>query len=332
MTVSKDTIAIKKVEYGFEFSDLLTKKKKKNWKEKFPKKNETIVLPNLSEEDVGLTNYAEIVWRNGAYWFCYSVQVPEKDISSYEFKVAGGDLGEIHAVTVATEDKALLVSGRAMRSISQFRVKALADLSKKRSRCQKGSHQWEKYRQARVRIREKSKNQLEALEHKTSKEIVTFLEEEKVTHFVIGNVSGIERNTKKNSKKKQKNNKVRRQQLSLWNQGRIKQKLSYKAKLKGIKVEATEESYTSQNCPFCGGRHQAKGRNFSCSVHKTEIHRDVNGAQNIARKKHPLEVKAIISVKYKQPVWYKRFLSLEERQKTKHRYDKPKRSIATRMA
>ena len=332
LTVSKDTIAIKKVEYGLELPDLLTKKKKKNWNEKFPKRNEAIVLPNLSEEDLELTNYAEIVWRNGAYWFCYSVRVPEKDISAYEFKVAGADLGEIHAVTVATEDKALLVSGRAMRSISQFRVKAVADLSKKMSRCQKGSRQWKKYRQARVRIREKSKNQLEALEHKTTKEIIAFLEDEKVTHFVIGNVSGIEKNTKKSSQKKRKNSKVRRQQLSLWNQGKIKQKLSYKAKLKGIKVEATEESYTSQNCPFCGGRHQAKGRNFSCSVHKTEIHRDVNGAQNIARKKHPLEVKALIFVVYKQPVWYKRFLSLEERQKTKHRYDKPKKSIATRMA
>ena len=56
----------------------------------------------------------------------YSVEVPEKDISSYEFKVAGGDLGEIHAVSVATEDKSLLISGRAMRSISQFRAKTLA--------------------------------------------------------------------------------------------------------------------------------------------------------------------------------------------------------------
>ena len=37
--------------------------------------------------------------------FAYSVEVPEKDLSSYEFKVAGGDLGEIHAVTVATEDQ-----------------------------------------------------------------------------------------------------------------------------------------------------------------------------------------------------------------------------------
>ena len=93
-------------------------------------------------------NYAEIVWRNGAYRFCYSIQVPEKDLSSHVFKVAGGDLGEIHAVTVATEDKALVLSGRAMRSISQFRAKALADLSKKMARCKKGSRQWKKYKQA----------------------------------------------------------------------------------------------------------------------------------------------------------------------------------------
>ena len=63
------------------------------------------------------------------------------------------------------------------------------------------------------------------------------------------------------------------------------------------------------------------GRNFICSVHKTEIHRDVNGAQNIARKKYPMEVKPIVSVVYKQPVWYKRSLSDERRQKTKHPND-----------
>ncbi len=112
--------------------------------------------------------------------------------------MAGGDLGEIHSVTVATEDQALVISGRAMRSISQFRAKVVADLSKKMSRCKKGSRQWEKYRQASVRIRQKTKNQLEELEHKTTKEVISFLEEEKVTNFVIGNVSGIEKNTKPN--------------------------------------------------------------------------------------------------------------------------------------
>ena len=92
-----------------------------------------------------------------------------------------------------------------MRSISQFRAKALGELSKLMSRCKKGSRQWKKYNKAKSRIREKSKNQLEGLEHKTIKEVIKFLEEEKVTHFVIGNVSGIEKNTKKDeNKKKQK--------------------------------------------------------------------------------------------------------------------------------
>ena len=334
MEISDGIIKVKKAEYGSALVDLLTKKKKKGWNEKFPKKNDYIRVPNLSTEDLTKCNYAEIVWRNGSYWFTYSVEVPEKDISSYEFKAAGGDLGEIHAVSVATEDKSLLISGRSMRGISQYRAKTLAELSKLMSRCKKGSRQWRKYNKARGHIRQKSKNQLEELEHKTTKEAVLFLEEEKVTHFVIGNVSGIEKNTKKDEKKKKKNNKVRRQQLSLWNQGKIKEKLIYKAKLRGIEVEETEESYTSQDCPFCGGRHQANGRNFVCSVHKTEIHRDVNGAQNIARKLYPMEVKRMESIVYKQPVWYKRHLTDERRQETKHPKDKSKKikSIAERTA
>ncbi|MCM3655374.1 RNA-guided endonuclease InsQ/TnpB family protein [Metabacillus litoralis] len=334
MDISIETIKIKKSEYELSLPELLIKKKKKNWNEKYPKKNKSISIPNLSKENLKNCNYAEVVWRNGAYWFCYSVSEPEKDISSLKFKVAGGDLGEIYAITVATEDKALLLSGRAMRSISQFRAKALADLSKKMSRCKKGSRQWKKYKKARVRIRQKTKNSLEELEHKTTKEVVSFLEKENVTNLVIGNVSGIEKNTKKNGKKKRKNTKKRRQQLSLWNQGKIKQKLKYKAQLKGITVEETEESYTSQDCTFCGSRHQASGRNFKCSVHKTEIHRDINGAKNMARKKYHMEIKPLISVLYKQPVWYKRFLSMEERQKTKHPNDKPKKekSIAVRTA
>lgn len=314
MIIQNDKITIKKPEYEIGLSDLLTNKKKKNWNEKFPKQNKSILIPNHAEENFE-TNYAEVVWRNGAYWFCYSVHVSEKDISAYPFKVAGGDLGEIHAVTAATEDKALLVSGRSMRSISQYRVKMLADLNKKMFRCKKGSRQWHKYKQARNHLRQKSNNQLEALEHKTTKEIVSFLENEHVTHFVIGDVSGIEKNTKKNENKRRRNSKIRRQQISLWNEGKIKQKLTYKAKLKGIVVEETEESYTSQSCPFCGGKHQANGRKFTCSVHKTEIHRDVNGAQNIARKKYTVAIKVLISVVYKQPVWYKRFLSDQEKQK-----------------
>ncbi|WP_410985771.1 zinc ribbon domain-containing protein, partial [Bacillus cereus] len=41
-----------------------------------------------------------------------------------------------------------------------------------------------------------------------------------------------------------------------WNQGKMKQKLTYKSQLKGIQIEQTEESYTSKIRPFCGGRHK----------------------------------------------------------------------------
>lgn len=207
MDITDKTIVIKRADFKINLIDLLTKKKKKGWNEKFPKKNAHITIPNLAHEDISNCNYAEIVWRNGAYWFCYSVSIPEKDLSGQEQKVAGGDLGEIHAVTVATEDKALLISGRTIRSISQFRAKALADLSKKMSRCKKGSRQWKKYKTARNRIRQKSKNQLEYLELKTTKEVVEFLEQENVTHFVIGNVSGIEKSTRKNQKRNKKQQK-----------------------------------------------------------------------------------------------------------------------------
>ncbi len=118
MDISADTIAIKKVTYELNLPALLTKKKKKDWHQKYPKKNHSVKFPNLSKENLANCNYAEVVWRNGAYWFCYAIAVPEKDISTYPFKAAGADIGEIHAVTVATEEKALLVSGRAMRSIS----------------------------------------------------------------------------------------------------------------------------------------------------------------------------------------------------------------------
>ena len=72
------------------------------------------------------------------------------------------------------------------------------------SRCKKGSRQWKKYNQAGVAFVKRAKTNSKQLEHKTTKEVVLFLEEEKVTHFVIGNVSGIEKNTKKDEKKKRK--------------------------------------------------------------------------------------------------------------------------------
>jgi len=314
LELQNDVIVLKNSDYSSSFSLVsLTNrmnKKKLTKKDKVlfssvPKQKDYIEIPNLLPSTVDSISYAEIVWKKGSYWFHYSVEVQEQT-NTNSFKVAGGDLGEIHSIAVSTEDKALIISGRAIRSIKQWRSKALAELSKKMSHCKKGSRQWKKYNRAKARLKEKSEQQLQYLYHKTTKEVVEFLEKENVTNFVVGNPQGIEKSTKKNAKKKAKTTKKRRQQLSQWSYGEIKQQLKYKSLLKGIEIDFVNEAYTSQDCPFCGGRHKANGRNFKCSVHNTEIHRDVNGSQNIARKKFPMAVKSV-EVKFQQPVWYQKY-------------------------
>lgn len=47
------------------------------------------------------------------------------------------------------------------------------------------------------------------------------------------------------------------QKLHAWPFAMIKELLTYKAKLAGIRVSTISEAYTSQSCPLCGKRHKA---------------------------------------------------------------------------
>ncbi|WP_379601715.1 RNA-guided endonuclease InsQ/TnpB family protein [Oceanobacillus profundus] len=290
MKISKHKIVLKHYEYEFDVKD-----------KKVKQLCDFIEIRNLAQEDITDTSYAEIVYKNGYYWFHYSVEVKEKD-SKLVFKPAGCDLGEIHSLAIATDNKALIISGRAIRSLQQYRNKALAELSKKMSRCTENSIKWTKYKKAYEDVQLKTDQQIAYLVHKTTKEGVDFLIKENVSDFVIGDPKGIEKGTKQDPRKRMK--RKRRQQLSQWPYGELKEKLEYKCKLNGIKVHFVSESYTSQDCPFCEGRHYANGRRFICPLEKMEIHRDVNGAQNICRKKFQLAVRPV-KVLYKQPVWYR---------------------------
>jgi putative transposase len=272
------------------------------------RKDVTLPIPNLSGEALSACTYAEIVWHRGHYWFHYCIDTPvaEPRHEHLPLKPAGCDLGEIHSVTLATENKALVLSGRAVRAVKQGRAKFLAELSKKMARCKKGSRQWKKYLRAKRYLQQKSDAQIKDWLHKTTKQAVDFLLAEQVTHLVIGKVDGIEKNTRKDTTKKRKTTQRRRQQLSLWEHGRLTAYLTYKAKKAGVVVEETGEAYTSQDCPFCDGRHQTRTRHFFCPVTKTGRHRDVNGAQNIARRKYPMPV-TDVSVVFKQPIWIKKY-------------------------
>ena len=83
------------------------------------------------------------------------------------------------------------------------------------SRCKKGSRQWRKYNRAKKFVLSKSEAQLEDALHKTTKQFVEWCVKHDVNHVVMGNVEGVQRNTKKKRKKKIN------QKLSNWSFGKL---------------------------------------------------------------------------------------------------------------
>lgn len=214
MEISKQKIILKHYSYQVDLKHLFKKNERK-----LKRLNDFIEIPNLAKEDISNITYAEIVYKNGYYWFHYSVNVLEKEPTGV-FRPAGCDLGEIHSLAVATEDKALIISGRAIRAIKQYRAKKLAELSKKMSKCKKGSRKWKRYNMAYQQIKNKSRQQIDYLIHKSTKEVINFLIKENVSDLVIGNPAGIEKDTRKDMRKRR--NSTRRQQLSTWSYGELK--------------------------------------------------------------------------------------------------------------
>jgi len=71
--------------------------------------------------------------------------------------------------------------------------------------------------------------------------------------------------------------------LSNWSFGQLIEKITYKLKLRGVKVQLVEESYTSGTCPSCGEFSKQWNRNFRCPC-GAKGHRDLVGAVNILDK------------------------------------------------
>jgi putative transposase len=192
--------------------------------------------------------------------------------------MVGVDLGEIHSIAATTtENKAIIITGRKLRSVHRLRNKKLAEIGRLMSKCKKGSRQWKKYQRAKRYILSKSERQMNDAIHKTTRQFVQWCTENEVKEVVIGRVEGVQRNTKKKRKK------TVNQKLSNWSFGKIQKQLQYKLEEHGTSVKTIDESYTSQQCPCCGGRKKTSTRNYKCSCGYKE-HRDVHGSKGILSK------------------------------------------------
>ena len=110
-------------------------------------------------------------------------------------------------------------------------------------------------------------------DHKISKAVVDFAVANNISVIRIEKLDNI-RNTARTSRKNEKN-------LHTWSFYRLAHYITYKAELRGIKIETVNPKYTSQRCPNCGTKNHANDRKYTCVVCGFKSHRDRVGAMNI---------------------------------------------------
>lgn len=236
-------------------------------------------MVHASQLPVGHIKEIELSYDNGLYLaISYEDGIESKPYHNHHS--VGVDPGEIHTLAAFREDgESLILTGRKVRTIHRLRNKKLADIQRLQSKCKKGSRQWKKYQKAKRYILSKSEKQLRDALHKTTKRFVDWCIEQSVSDVHMGNVEGVQRNTRK----KKRVHRKQAQKLSNWSFGKVKQYLTYKLEQQGIKLHLVDESYTSQTCPVCLKRNKITSRNYSCECGYEE-HRDIHGARNILSK------------------------------------------------
>jgi putative transposase len=85
----------------------------------------------------------KLIWDKGFY-ACISYLIELEEIETKINNFSSIDLGEIHSITsIDNHNNQLIITGRKIREIKQFRNKKQAELRSKIDRCKKGSRQRE---------------------------------------------------------------------------------------------------------------------------------------------------------------------------------------------
>ncbi len=202
---------------------------------------------------------------------------------------AGIDIG-MHILAALTSNKpgfqSVLVNGRPLKSINQFYNKRRAQLQKKLGKTGTTKRM--------ERLTTKRNRRINHYMHSASRYIIDLLVKEGIGTLVIG----------KNDAWKQEANMGKRNNQNFVSipHARFIAMLTYKAQLVGIRVQVTEESYTSKASfldldplpvrnPDDNAKHTFSGKRVRRGLYRASggryIHADCNGSGNIIRKVAP---------------------------------------------
>jgi putative transposase len=249
---------------------------------------ESIVLPIDLPENSGACS---LVWNNGfELHVCVKTQEAEESPGAVHATV---DLGEIHLATVSTNTgKAMIVTGRGIRSLKRQRSKQLGKLAKKQSRCKVHSRRWRKLQRAKNKIKARAERRVRDLRHKATCLVIGFCQEHKVGSLFIGDPHGV---------RNRDSGRHHNQRMSLWEYGKDIDYLTHKSKQAHIMSFTGSERGTSSQCPTCEHKHKPKGRNWVCKACGFVGHRDIVGSVNMHKLAFDEHVSFPRSVTYLRP-------------------------------
>src|SRR6266536_4664357 len=232
-----------------------------------------------------------LVWNRG-FELHVCVEVPQSKASPGKVQ-ATVDLGEIHLAAVTTStSKALIVTGRGIRSLKHQRTKQLGQLAKRQSRCKKYSRRWKRLQRAKNRVCKRAERRIRDQRNKATRQVIDFCVENEVGTLFIGNPHGV---------RNRDNGRHHNQRMALWEYGKDIDYLTHKAKQAHISCFTGSERGTSSQCPRCGHRHKPKNRQWSCKQCRFKGHRDLVGSTNMHSLAFGEQVKFPRSFTYLRP-------------------------------
>jgi putative transposase len=191
-------------------------------------------------------------------------RVPPDAEATTETPAAACDQGVNSLVAVTNGKKVVVVSGREIKAIVQYRNKALAEISQRQAGRVKGSKRWRREQKAKKRLLARSSRQIRDICHKATRAVARAFPGHRV---VIGRPFNAAA---------QKMGRKQAQLVSQATTAKVRRQFAYK--LPGC--TEVEEHYTSQTCPGCGNRRKCR-REYRCPVCGLLLPRDAVGAWNI---------------------------------------------------
>src|SRR6266699_4194567 len=248
----------------------------------------SLVLPLALPENAGACT---LVWNRG-FELHVCIEVPQAKQTPGTVQ-ATVDLGEIHLAAVTTSTgKALIVTGRGIRSLKRQRSRQLGQLTRKQSRCKKHSRRWKKLQRAKNKVCRRAERRVRDLRHKATRHVIDFCVKQEVGTLFIGNPHGV---------RTRDCGRHHNQRLSLWEYGRDLDYLTHKSKQAHIMSFTGSERGTSSQCPVCGQKQKPKGRNWVCRACGFKGHRDLVGSVNMHQDAFGTHLKFPRSFTYLRP-------------------------------